>query len=55
MAKLEELALKIEELRCLMQELMFEKDNLIHPEVVTASQNLDDLLNEYNELLRRTE
>lgn len=54
MATLEELALKIEELRCLMQELMFEKGTLIHPEVVTASQDLDDLLNEYNKLLSKT-
>ncbi|ERI94509.1 Spo0E like sporulation regulatory protein [Clostridiales bacterium oral taxon 876 str. F0540] len=54
MTNIEELALKIEELRSLMQELMKEKDNLIHPEVITASQNLDDLLNEYNELLDKT-
>jgi stage 0 sporulation regulatory protein len=54
MTKQHELALKIEELRCLMHDLMSERDELVHPDIVRASQMLDKLLNEYDELLKRT-
>jgi hypothetical protein len=54
MTNKQELAQKIEELRCLMHDLMTERSELIHPDIVKASQMLDKLLNEYDELLRKT-
>jgi hypothetical protein len=54
MLQIEEIAEKIEDLRILMYQLMNEKVELTDPELVDLSQNLDKLLNKYNELLIRS-
>lgn len=51
MDKIEELIIKIDEMRKTMCDLIQEKANLVDPEVVQASQNLDSVLNKYHELL----
>mgnify|MGYP001579859051 CR=1 FL=1 len=53
MTRLEEIIRKIEKLRTLLHQLMNEKESLTDPELVALSQKLDDLLNEYNELIDR--
>ena len=42
---------KIYEMRPLLQELLNEKTSLLDTQVIAASQELDSLLNEYNNLL----
>ena len=42
---------KIYEMRQLLQELLNEKTSLLDTQVIAASQELDSLLNEYNNLL----
>ncbi|MDF2504342.1 MULTISPECIES: aspartyl-phosphate phosphatase Spo0E family protein [Clostridium] len=54
MLQIEKIAEKIEDLRSLMYQLMNEKVELTDPELVDLSQNLDKLLNKYNELLIRS-
>lgn len=44
---------KVEELREELQKLIAEKDDLLDEEVIVASKNLDDALNEYHALLRK--
>ncbi|WP_027633768.1 aspartyl-phosphate phosphatase Spo0E family protein [Clostridium hydrogeniformans] len=51
MTKIQEITQKIEELRNLMHCLMNESHKLTDVELVTLSQELDELLNEYNRLL----
>ncbi len=51
MTKIEELTRKIEEVRALMHEIIQEKPNLVSPQVVEISQLLDDLLNEYHDMI----
>lgn len=52
MDKIEELIIKIDETRKAMCDLIQQKLNLLDPEVVKASQNLDRILNEYHKLLK---
>lgn len=53
MESIEEVIRKIEELRHLMYEFMNEKFLLTDPELVVLSQQLDNLLNKYNELVNK--
>lgn len=53
MSNKELLLKKIEEIRALMNKLIEEKDELIDPEIVEVSQQLDRLLNEYNDILKK--
>ena len=46
---------KICDMRQALQDLINEKPSLIDPEVVTASQELDKALNEYNNLLNKVD
>lgn len=52
MDNIEELLTKIDELRKIMCNLIDRQSNLLDPKVVQASQNLDDALNSYHELLK---
>lgn len=52
MDKIEELLIKIDELRKIMCNLIDEEANLLDPKVVQASQNLDVALNYYHEILK---
>lgn len=52
MNKIEELIQKIDETRKRMNDLIQEKENLVDPEVITVSQKLDSVLNDYNNLLK---
>lgn len=51
MSKRIKLRIRIEELRELMHNMICEKENLGHYEVVRISQKLDKMLNEYNRML----
>ncbi|WP_026883362.1 aspartyl-phosphate phosphatase Spo0E family protein [Clostridium akagii] len=53
MTRMDEIVLKIEEIRQLMHGLMDNKALLTDPELVALSQKLDGLLNEYNKLTCR--
>lgn len=53
MEKLEMINKKICDMRQALQELINEKENLLDPEVIIASQKLDEALNEYNKLLNK--
>lgn len=55
MEKLRMIDEKICEMRILLQGLIDEKSNLIDPQIVAASQELDEILNEYNKLLTITD
>jgi len=55
MEKIEKINKKICEMRQTLQDLINEKPSLIDPEVVTASQELDEALNEYNNLLNKVD
>ncbi|AOR24165.1 aspartyl-phosphate phosphatase Spo0E family protein [Clostridium taeniosporum] len=48
----EEMNNRIIKLRQALQELISQKDNLLDPKVIAASQELDEVLNEYNKLLK---
>lgn len=50
MSSIKEIIRKIEELRQLMYQLMNERTVLTDPDLVALSQEIDMLLNEYNEL-----
>lgn len=52
MNKIEELMVKIDEMRKQMNDLIQEKEDLVDPEVITASQKLDSVLNDYNNILK---
>ena len=52
MDKIEELLLKIDEMRKTMCYLIDKQSNLLDEQVVQASQNLDEALNSYHELLK---
>ncbi|MBC2581305.1 aspartyl-phosphate phosphatase Spo0E family protein [Clostridium sp. DJ247] len=45
------LIIKIDEMREIMCKLIQEKSDLIDPEIVAVSQELDSVLNKYNKLL----
>lgn len=53
MSKIQELSEKIEEVRVLLHELMDETGGITNPDVVSLSQDLDVLLNEYNKSLKK--
>ncbi|SFC16779.1 aspartyl-phosphate phosphatase Spo0E family protein [Clostridium uliginosum] len=53
MEKIEAVNKKICEMRQLLQDLINEKSNLLDPEVIIVSQELDKALNEYNNLLKK--
>lgn len=50
MRKIQETISEIEELRKKLHRLINEKRNLTDEEVVKISQNLDEVINQYNEL-----
>ena len=52
MGELEEIDKKVYEMREILQALIKEKSSLLDPEVITASQKLDNILNEYNQLIK---
>lgn len=54
MVSSEELLQKIEQLRIAMYELVSIKNDLADPDIVYISQELDNLLNYYEELMRKT-
>lgn len=54
MPELEELLKRVEELRGRLNELGNKKD-LIDPEVIQASKKLDEVLNEYQKLVKEKE
>ncbi|MBB6216737.1 hypothetical protein HNQ80_002841 [Anaerosolibacter carboniphilus] len=49
MAKLQKLEISIERLRKIMHEKIQRQENLLSPEILTISQQLDKLLNEYDQ------
>ena len=51
MTQLDETSQKIEKYRALLHQLMDEKKTLTDPKLVVLSQELDELLNEYDKLL----
>lgn len=51
MTQLDEISQKIEKYRALLHQLMDEKEILTDPKLVVLSQELDELLNEYDKLL----
>lgn len=53
MEQFEEKCAKIEKLRRLMHELIEQEKDLSNPNVILISQMLDEVLNEYYELLSR--
>lgn len=55
MEKIELINQKICEMRQALVDLINEKPSLIDLEVVTASQELDEALNEYNNLLNKVD
>lgn len=44
--------LRIDEMRKQMNDLIQEKEYLVDPEVAVASQELDSVLNDYNNILK---
>lgn len=52
MVSSEELLIKIEQLRIAMYELVNTKNDLADPDIVYISQELDNLLNYYEELIK---
>lgn len=46
---------KIREMREALVDIINEKSNLLDPEVIAASQELDEALNEYNNLLKKVD
>jgi len=53
MEKVDEVDKKVCEMRQNLQRLISEKTNLLDPEVVSASQKLDVVLNEYHIMLSK--
>lgn len=51
MDKVEELILKIDEMKSQMNNLIEQKEDLVDLEVVEVSQKLDSILNDYNSIL----
>lgn len=52
MEKFEGINNKISEMRQALQELIKQESNLLDPKIIAASQQLDDVLNEYNNMLK---
>ncbi|MDR3598533.1 aspartyl-phosphate phosphatase Spo0E family protein [Clostridium sp.] len=55
MDKIENINKKICEMRQSLLDLINEKSSLLDPEVIIASQELDEALNEYNNLLNKVD
>ncbi|WP_026888339.1 aspartyl-phosphate phosphatase Spo0E family protein [Clostridium beijerinckii] len=55
MKEMENINNKINVMRKLLQDLINEKSNLLDPDVILASQELDEILNEYNKLISKVE
>lgn len=53
MSTLEEVEETIYEMRQALYVIINEKENLLDPKVIAASQELDEALNEYNKLLNK--
>jgi hypothetical protein len=51
MSELKELVKKIEDMRNYLNDLLLEKSNLLDEEVISASQALDKILNDYNKII----
>ncbi|WP_123054449.1 aspartyl-phosphate phosphatase Spo0E family protein [Clostridium sp. JN-1] len=51
MSKIEKILQQIEDLRKSLNALIEEKDTLLDPKVINASQMLDSMLNEYNKIV----
>lgn len=54
MHEMEEVMTKIEKVRKEMNNLIKRKGNLLDPEVISASQILDSILNEYYQILKKS-
>ncbi|GAA0116070.1 Spo0E family sporulation regulatory protein-aspartic acid phosphatase [Clostridium senegalense] len=52
MGKIEDMQKIILVMRQELQDLINEKSDLLHPEVIAASQKLDQALNDYNDILK---
>ncbi|MZK53977.1 Spo0E family sporulation regulatory protein-aspartic acid phosphatase [Clostridium beijerinckii] len=55
MKEMENINNKINMMRKLLQDLINEKSNLLDPDVILVSQELDEILNEYNKLISKVE
>lgn len=55
MQNIENINKKICKMRQALQDLINEKSNLLDPEIIFASQELDEALNEYNKLLNKVD
>lgn len=53
MSELKELVKKIEDMRNYLNDLLLEKSNLLDEEVISASQALDKILNDYNKIISK--
>lgn len=53
MTELKKLICKIENLRKELNALILEKQDLLDPDVVSASKKLDEALNEYNNMVKK--
>ncbi|MBP2032598.1 hypothetical protein J2Z42_001270 [Clostridium algifaecis] len=55
MSEMDEILTQIEDLRKKLNMLIKEKHILLDPKVITASQILDSVLNEYNEIAKKSD
>ena len=53
MACIEEIRVKIQALREILQNMISSNDNLLTPEIIKVSKRLDAVLNEYEKMLDR--
>lgn len=53
MSEIEEILTQIEDLRKKLNMLIKEKDTLLDPKVIVASQMLDSMLNEYDRIVKK--
>lgn len=54
MSEIKEIKEQIEKLRINLHKLIDEKNDLLDPDVVAASQMLDVVLNKYNEIINKS-
>jgi hypothetical protein len=55
MGNADKINLKICDMRQSLQDLINEKPSLLDPDIIIASQDLDEALNEYNNLFKNVE
>lgn len=55
MKNIEKINIKICEMRQSLQDLINEKPSLLDPDIIIASQDLDEALNEYDNLLKKVD